>query len=344
MAVDVVPDGKQGSTPENLVGSDAAVCNRIGSGSMSCGRDEPQDSAAKGWVVVTGASGGIGAVLTEQLAKEGYPVVMACRNLEKARPVQQAVMVRSGNRRVVLYPLDLASLDSVRRFTGRLRSEKMQVAVLLNNAGVMNGGFRLTEDGLEEDLAVNYVGAAALAFGLLPLMDEGSRIVNTVSCTYRIGRGGKELLQPDPHRFRRFSSYGSSKLALLLFTLELASRMARRGIRVNAADPGVVDTGMLTMGRWFDPLADKLFRPLVKTPRQGAATALLLASSPLTAQVTGELWRGEQGRRIPRAVYGHPLRGWLWNETVRLLAAHGIVSGDPIPVDGKAYGCRKAEK
>ena len=95
MAVDVVPDGKQGSTPENLVGSDAAVCNRIGSGSMSCGRDEPQDSAAKGWVVVTGASGGIGAVLTEQLAKEGYPVVMACRNLEKARPVQQAVMAVS---------------------------------------------------------------------------------------------------------------------------------------------------------------------------------------------------------------------------------------------------------
>ena len=180
MAVDVVPDGKQGSTPENLVGSDAAVCNRIGSGSMSCGRDEPQDSAAKGWVVVTGASGGIGAVLTEQLAKEGYPVVMACRNLEKARPVQQAVMARSG----VLYPLDLASLDSVRRFTGRLRSEKMQVAVLLNNAGVMNGGFRLTEDGLEEDLAVNYVGAAALAFGLLPLMDAGLSIrcrVHTVS-------------------------------------------------------------------------------------------------------------------------------------------------------------------
>ena len=100
MAVDVVPDGKQGSTPENLVGSDAAVCNRIGSGSMSCGRDEPQDSAAKGWVVVTGASGGIGAVLTEQLAKEGYPVVMACRNLEKARPVQQAVMACSGNRPV----------------------------------------------------------------------------------------------------------------------------------------------------------------------------------------------------------------------------------------------------
>ena len=154
MAVDVVPDGKQGSTPENLVGSDAAVCNRIGSGSMSCGRDEPQDSAAKGWVVVTGASGGIGAVLTEQLAKEGYPVVMACRNLEKARPVQQAVMARSGNRRVVLYPLDLASLDSVRRFTGRLRSEKMQVAVLLNIAGVMNGGLRLTDDGLEEDRAV----------------------------------------------------------------------------------------------------------------------------------------------------------------------------------------------
>ncbi len=322
MAVDVVPtrDLTTGALEDMMVGD-----------TTTCGKEQ---AAMRGWAVVTGASGGIGTVLTRRLAEEGYPVIMACRNLGKAWSVQHRVTELGGNQRVIPYELDLASLESVRCFVERLRAEKKQVALLLNNAGVMNGNFRLTKDGLEEDIAVNCVSAAALALGLLPLMGAGSQIVNTVSCTYRIGRIDKGLLQPDPRHFGRFFSYGSSKLALLLFTLELASRVSRDGVRVNAADPGVVNTGMLTMGRWFDPLTDKLFRPLVKTPQQGAETALSLALSPLAAQVTGELWRGGRSRRIPRSVYEHPLRGWLWNEIVQLLEKHNVVPHHSIPTRG----------
>ena len=94
-------------------------------------------------------------------------------------------------------------------------------------------------------------------------MHPGSRIVNTLSCTYRIGRVDGRLLEPDPERYARFRAYGTSKLALLLFSIELREQVARQGIGVFAADPGIVDTNMITMHRWFDPIADLLFRPLI---------------------------------------------------------------------------------
>ena len=155
----------------------------------------------------------------------------------------------------------------------------------------MNGTFGLTADGFEQTVGVNCVGTAALTLALLPLMHPGSRIVNTLSCTYRIGRVDDRLLEPDPERYARFRAYGTSKLALLLFSLELRERVARQGIGVFAADPGIVDTNMITMHRWFDPIADLLFRPLIKTPEQGAETALQLACGkrkrPLLAERQG---------------------------------------------------------
>lgn len=284
----------------------------------------PAPTVSQGWAVVTGASGSIGAALTEGLARRGYPVVMACRNLKKAEPIRQQIMERSGNDRIVVRELNLVSMASIGAFISRLRQEAMPISRLLNNAGVMNGTFRLSADGLEEDTAVNYVAAYALTCGLLPLMSPGSRIINTVSCTWRIGRVEEQFLQPDPEHFHRFTTYGSSKLALLLFTIEMARRLAGSGITIQAADPGVVDTAMLTMGRWFDPLADLFFRPLVKTPQQGAATALQLAVSPEEPTVSGGLWSNCKLRKIPRRISQHPLRLQLMTATQRLLEEHGL--------------------
>lgn len=277
-----------------------------------------------GWTIVTGASGSIGAALTEGLAAQGYSVVMACRNLKKAEPIRQQIMERSGNDRIVLRELDLASLSSIKNFITELRQVAMPVSRLLNNAGVMNGTFRLSVDGLEEDTAVNYVAPYALTYGLLPLMRRGSRIINTVSCTWRIGRIGDHYLLPSPENFHRFTTYGSSKLALVLFTMEMAKRLSGSGITIQAADPGVVDTAMLTMGRWFDPLADLFFRPLVKTPQQGAATALKLALSNEEIGVNGALWSNCKMRQIPRWVQEHPYRQKLMEDTKLCLEGHGL--------------------
>lgn len=159
--------------------------------------------------------------------------------MEKAEAVRQGIMRsgRAGNGEITVRTLDMASLGSIGRFAEELRSEGAEIAALVNNAGVMSARFGLTADGIEQCMGVNYVGPYALTRLLLPMIADGGRIVNTLSVTYRIGRIGPRLFEPEPQRYERFRSYGSSKLALLLFTLELARRTAGR-IGVYAADPG----------------------------------------------------------------------------------------------------------
>lgn len=268
--------------------------------------------------IVTGASGGIGQALTEKLAERGFRVLMACRNPEKSEPIRARIRKRSGNPEISLSPLDLGSLESVGRFAAELKAQGQRVGVLLNNAGTMNGTFGLTADGLERTVAVNYIGTAALTLALLPLMHPGSRIVNTLSYTCRIGRVDERLFEPDPAHYGRLRAYGTSKLALLLFSLELRERVAERGIGVFAADPGIVDTNMITMNRWFDPIADLLFRPLIKTPEQGAETALRLACGKIPVIGNELYWRGGKARRIPDPIVNHPYRKQLWEQILQL--------------------------
>ena len=169
----------------------------------------------KGLYIVTGATGGIGRALTEGLCRKGLRVVMACRNMEKAEAVRQGIMRsgRAGNGEITVRTLDMASLGSIGRFAEELRSEGAEIAALVNNAGVMSARFGLTADGIEQCMGVNYVGPYALTRLLLPMIADGGRIVNTLSVTYRIGRIGPRLFEPEPQRYERFRSYGSSKLA-----------------------------------------------------------------------------------------------------------------------------------
>lgn len=279
----------------------------------------------KGLYIVTGATGGIGRALTEGLCRRGLRVVMACRNTEKAEAIRQRIMRsgKAGNGEVTVRALDMASLGSIGRFAERIRSEGAEIAALINNAGVMSGRFGLTADGIEQCMGVNYVGPYALTRLLLPMIADGGRIVNALSVTYRIGRIGPRPFEPEPQRYGRFRSYGSSKLALLLFTLELARRTAGR-VGVYAADPGVVDTGMITMHRWFDPLSDLLFRPLIKSPEQGARTALALAAGDLPDGRQALYWAGMKPKRVARPVACHPGRLALWEQTERLVEKSGI--------------------
>ena len=230
--------------------------------------------------IITGADGGMGQVITAALAKEGYPVIMACLDPEKAVPVCTRIQQETGNTQIEVRRIDLASLSSVNNFTGQLLKEGRPVSRLMNNAGILTTPVRKTEDGLETIVSVNYVAPYMLTRQLLPLMQPGCRIVNTVSCTYAIGRIEPDFFEKGRNgRFFRIPVYSNTKLALLLFTQELAERLQNQGITINASDPGIVSTNMITMQAWFDPLTDILFRPFIKTPAQGAATAIHLALS-----------------------------------------------------------------
>lgn len=271
--------------------------------------------------VITGANGGMGSEITKAVALAGYHVIMACNNMEKADKKREEIMRQTGNSDIELMYVDLASLHSVKMFADRLLERNSPIALLMNNAGTMETGRHITEDGLERTVSVNYVGHYLLTRKLLPLMHKGSRIVNMVSCTYAIGR----LDFPDfftrgrKGAFWRIPVYSNTKLALTLFTIDLARRVADKGITVNAADPGIVSTDIITMHMWFDPLTDILFRPLIRTPQQGAATAVHLLLSEETAQYTGMMHCSCHPKRLDAKYTSHPQMKELWDRTEQIV-------------------------
>ena len=125
--------------------------------------------------VITGADGGMGMEITRAVATAGYQVIMACRDPQAAEPKRQLLMRETGNPRIET-PVDLASLASVAAFAEHLLKRGEPLALLMNNAGTMETERRITEDGLERTVSVNYVGPYLLTRKLLPLMGEGSRI------------------------------------------------------------------------------------------------------------------------------------------------------------------------
>lgn len=269
-----------------------------------------------GLAIVTGADGGMGQVITAAVAKAGYRVAMACLSPGKAAPVCEKIKRETGNAAVEVYPLDLRSLASVARFAGAIRQLAVPVTLLMNNAGTMSTCFGCTEDGLENTVSVNYAGPYLLTRLLLPLMPEGSRIVNTVSCTYAIGKIETGFFEKGRNgAFFRIPVYSNTKLALLWFTMELAERLRARKISVNAADPGIVNTDIITMHQWFDPLTDVFFRPFIRTPQQGAATAVFLALEKEGGIVSGGCFAGCRQKKIPRRLMDNPGQKALWDAT-----------------------------
>ena len=179
----------------------------------------------------------------------------------------------------------------------------------------------ITEDGLERTVSVNYVGPYLLTRKLLPLMGQGSRVVNMVSCTYAIGH----LDFPDfftrgrKGSFWRIPIYSNTKLALTLFTLDLAARVKGQGITVNAADPGIVSTDIITMHMWFDPLTDLFFRPFIRTPRQGADTAIRLLLDEDGGQRTGTFNVSGHAKPLSGKYTKHRQMQELWNRTEEIV-------------------------
>ena len=231
-----------------------------------------------GWFIVTGANGSIGSEVVKGLAARGYSVIMACRNAEKGRAAAAKVLDEYPDANLRVSVLDVTSGESI--------------SGILNNAGAKFPEFGLTAEGVERTFAINYFGPKALTEALLPHLESGSAVVNTISLTAFLSRLSEKDFRPDRSRFGQLRTYGKSKLAMLQYTRELAVR--RPDLRINATDPGIVDSNMITMGRWFDPLADLLFRPICKTPSQGAIPAINAITSPATARY----FSGRGSRRL----------------------------------------------
>ncbi len=278
---------------------------------------ENNESTARPLAVITGADGGMGTEITRAVAQAGYHVIMASCRKQKAEAVRRTLLHDRPDLSIEVRRLDLASLASVADFAEMLLDEGTPIALLMNCAGTMETGRHITEDGLERTVSVNYVGPYLLTRKLLPLMGQGSRVVNMVSCTYAIGH----LDFPDfftrgrKGGFWRIPIYSNTKLALTLFTLDLAARARERGIVVNAADPGIVSTDIITMHMWFDPLTDLFFRPFIRTPRQGADTAIRLLLDEDAGQRTGTFNVSGHAKPLSEKYTKHRQMQELWERT-----------------------------
>jgi NAD(P)-dependent dehydrogenase (short-subunit alcohol dehydrogenase family) len=235
--------------------------------------------------VVTGANSGLGLVTARELARKGAAVVLACRNLEKGESARTEVEAHAPGAQLVLEELDLASLDSVREFAERFRAGHQGLDLLINNAGVMASPRRSTADGFELQFGTNHLGHFALTAQLIGEMEgrEDARVVTLSSGAHRIGRIAFDNLGGD-RRYFRWRAYGQSKLANLLFAIELDRRLRGAGSTVKslAAHPGYAATNLQFAG---PPAVDAAVmhvgnRLLAQSDEMGALPTLYAATEP----------------------------------------------------------------
>lgn len=266
--------------------------------------------------IITGADGGMGTEITRAVAQAGYHIIMLCYTLFKGEERKNQLILETGNEDIEVRQIDLSSMASVTNVADDLLGRGKHIDLLMNNAGTMSTGLMTTEDGLEYTVAVNYVAPFLLTLKLLPLMGKGTRIVNMISCTYSIGQLTSEFFtRGKSGSFWRIPVYSNTKLALWLFTRELSERLKEDGIAVNAADPGIVSTNIIRMDMWFDPLTDLLFRPCIRTPRQGASTAISLLLDDRWEGVTGQMFASGKPKKVKDKFMNHPQAKQLWADT-----------------------------
>ena len=234
-------------------------------------------------VVLTGATGGIGTAIAERLVADGVPVILAVRSEEKFNALRSSLMRRLPDARVEYVHLDLNDSRSVVEAVNALKGRSL--AGIINNAGVMMRHFELSPDGPETTLNVNFFNTRLFNLLLLPQVATGGGIVFTTSLTRLTGRRSNLPTSVSEESFGQLKTYALSKKLITLFAAEFAPTAAAEGVKVNCADPGVVDSGMISMGRWYDPLANILFRPLIRRPSNGAVPSLRALSSPLHGQI-----------------------------------------------------------
>jgi NAD(P)-dependent dehydrogenase (short-subunit alcohol dehydrogenase family) len=295
-------------------------------------------------MVVTGANSGIGYESALAFARKGATVVMACRSLEKGNEARAKILRESPSALVEVLALDLGDLASVRAFADAFTANYARLDVLLNNAGVMAVPRSGTVDGFETQFGTNHLGHFALTGMLLPVLlaTPGSRVVTTSSGLYTRGRMRFDDLQRDK-KYSASGAYADSKLANVLFALELQRRLAaaRAGTISVATHPGYAATNLQghMESRVFRRLALLGNRLQAKTAEEGAVFQIYASVAP---EVTGGGFYGPGGR-ISGDVQNLPInaRGRDEADAARLWAISEELTGvryDQIRNDGLTKG------
>jgi len=256
--------------------------------------------------IVTGANTGLGKASVDQMLGMGIgTVVLAVRDVAKGEAAKTEILSQhptASPSSLVVMEVDLADLDSVRRFASKCLNELDRIDILMNNAGVMATPQMTTKDGFEYQLGINHLGHFLLTNLLLEKIiatgqsspSHPARIINVSSAAHLFGRINFDDLMLEDEEYGPWKAYGQSKLANVLFTRELADRLKAIAapVTVNALHPGGVSTDL---ERYLLPKEEGLLRQtmiaikdkVLLSPAQGAETQVFLATSPEVEGITG---------------------------------------------------------
>lgn len=227
--------------------------------------------------IVTGGASGIGIITARTLAEHGAEVTIAARNEDAAKKVVEEIKSATGNKNVYYELLDLSNRNSIKEFTQKWNGP---LHILINNAGVMAiPDLQLNENGLEMQFATNYMGHFELTLGLKDALAAAkkSRVVAVSSNGHLLSPVTFDDINFDFRFYDPWVAYGQSKSAVILFAVAANKRWAKDGITVNALNPGAIATNLQ---RHVGGVL-RTAKELQKSPEQGAATSILLATSPL---------------------------------------------------------------
>jgi len=283
--------------------------------------------------LVTGAAGGMGAVIATALARSGATVVLVARARAGGEAVARAITAGTGNAHVEVLTGDLSDQSAVRQLAGDFTAGHGELHVLVNNAGAHFRERSVSVDGIEMHLAVNHLSSFLLTNLLLGALQAGarSRVVNVGSASMADTRQVKIAGTPRPvvldlddlqseRSFAPMDVYARSKLQMLMCGYALARRLQDTGVTVNTVHPGLSATNVV------DAIAAPAVAPLLPllkrfllTPEQGAQAALHLATSPWLEKTTGKYFLRQVQARSPEFTYDTALQDQLWNASARLV-------------------------
>jgi len=280
---------------------------------MTCTtQDEPGDLEGK-VIIVTGANSGIGLVSATEFAARGARVVMLCRSPERGAEAQAHVAAKTGAT-AELIPCDFSDMDQIRAAARQFADSHDRLDVLLNNAGAYFPRRIESAQGHEMTFAVNHLGYFLLTHQLRSMLGatDGSRVVNVSSRAHAQGQLDFDDLQYQQRPYRPMQVYGTSKLANVLFTRELARRLEGTSTTTNCVHPGVIRSGFGKDEPGFMKWLVILGSPFLQSPASGARGNIHLSTSPDVADVSGEYFIGKNIKKTSAAGQDMEAAARLW--------------------------------
>jgi NAD(P)-dependent dehydrogenase (short-subunit alcohol dehydrogenase family) len=284
-------------------------------------RDRTKEGAILGkTVVITGATSGIGQVAAERLAAMGARLVVVARDRDRGERTLARLRECGPEAAHAVHYADLSRLAETKRVGAEIAAAEPRIDVLINNAGSLFAGRRVTEDGLECTFATNHLAYFVLTHCLRErlIASMPARVVNTASDAHkRAALDFSDLQMVRSYNFR--TAYNRSKLCNILFTRELARRLAGTGVTANSLHPGFVSTGLGQRDNVLLAVLVRVAMALRAEPAErGAETIVYLASSPDVANVTGQYFTNCRLATPTREAQDDASARRLWAESARL--------------------------